>query len=34
MCAEQRKASTVLTFNADDFTALGKGFAVVIPGSV
>jgi len=33
-CAEQGKASTVLTFNAVDFTALGKDFAVVIPGSV
>jgi predicted nucleic acid-binding protein len=34
MCAEQGKASTVLTFNANDFTALGKDFAVVVPGSV
>jgi hypothetical protein len=33
-CAEQGKASTVLTFNAGDFTDLGKGFAVVIPGSI
>jgi hypothetical protein len=33
-CAEQGKASTVLTFNAGDFTALGKDFTVVIPGSV
>jgi predicted nucleic acid-binding protein len=33
-CAEQGKASTVLTFNAGDFTGLGKDFAVVIPGSV
>lgn len=33
-CAEQGKASTVLTFNAGDFTGLGKSFAVVIPGSV
>ncbi|MEX0806032.1 MAG: hypothetical protein WD005_01475 [Haliea sp.] len=32
--AEQSKASTVLTFNAGDFTALGKDFAVVVPGSV
>jgi predicted nucleic acid-binding protein len=32
-CAEQGKASTVLTFNAGDFTALGKDFGVVIPGS-
>ena len=33
-CAEQGKASTVLTFNAGDFMALGNDFAVVIPGSV
>jgi hypothetical protein len=33
-CAEQGKTSTVLTFNAGDFTALGKDFPVVIPGSV
>ena len=33
-CAERGKASTVLTFNAGDFAALGKDFAVVIPGSV
>lgn len=33
-CAEQGRASTVLTFNAADFTALGKGFDVVIPGTV
>jgi hypothetical protein len=33
-CAEQGKASTVLTFNGGDFRALGKDFAVVIPGSV
>ena len=33
-CAEQGKASAVLTFNAGDFIALGKDFAVVIPGSV
>jgi predicted nucleic acid-binding protein len=33
-CAEQAKVSTVLTFNAGDFAALGKDFAVVIPGSV
>ena len=26
-CAERGKASTVLTFNAGDFTALGKDFA-------
>jgi len=29
-CAERGRASTVLTFNAGDFTALGKDFAVVI----
>ena len=34
MCDERGKASTVLTFNAGDFAALGKDFAVVIPGSV
>ncbi len=33
-CAELGKASTVLTFNAGDFKALGKDFEVVIPGSV
>ena len=33
-CAEQGTASTVLTFNAGDFTALGKDFAIVVPGSV
>lgn len=33
-CAERGNAATVLTFNADDFAALGKDFAVVIPGSV
>ena len=33
-CAEQGKASTVLTFNAGDCTAVGKDFAVVIPGSI
>jgi predicted nucleic acid-binding protein len=33
-CAEQGKVPTVLTFNAGDFTSLGKDFAVVIPGSV
>ncbi len=32
-CAEQGGASTVLTFNDGDFTALGKDFAVVVPGS-
>jgi predicted nucleic acid-binding protein len=33
-CAEQGEAAAVLTFNAGDFIALGKDFAVVIPGSV
>jgi len=33
-CSEQGRASTVLTFNAGDLTALGKDFAVVIPGGV
>jgi predicted nucleic acid-binding protein len=33
-CAERGTASTVLTFNAGHFTALGKDFAVVVPGSV
>lgn len=33
-CAEQGKASTVLTFNANDFTTLSRGFDVVVPGSV
>ena len=33
-CAERGKISTVLTFNAGDFTALGQDFAVVIPGTV
>jgi predicted nucleic acid-binding protein len=33
-CAEKGKASTLLTFNASDFTALGKHFTVVVPGSV
>src|SRR5437016_931824 len=28
-----RQSFDVLTFNASDFTALGKNFAVVIPGS-
>jgi hypothetical protein len=27
-------SATVLMFNASDFTALGKDFAVVVPGSV
>ena len=33
-CAEQGRASTVLTFNGDDFMALGKDFAVVVPAIV
>jgi hypothetical protein len=33
-CAEQGKASAVLTLNAGDFLALGKDVAVVTPGSV
>jgi len=33
-CAEQGKASAVLTFNAGDFTALGQDFDVVVPGSI
>ena len=33
-CAEQGKASTVLTFNAADFMALGQGFDVVVPGTI
>jgi hypothetical protein len=33
-CAEQGKASTVLTFNAGDFTALGQDFDVVVPGTI
>ena len=32
-CAEQGNASTVLTFNAAHFTALGEDFDVVIPGT-
>jgi predicted nucleic acid-binding protein len=33
-CAEQGKASIVLTFNAGDFTALGKDLDVVVPGTI
>jgi predicted nucleic acid-binding protein len=33
-CDGQGKASTVLTFNAGDFAALGKEFSVLTPGSV
>ena len=32
-CAAQGNASTVLTFNAGDFTALGRDFEVVVPGT-
>src|SRR5919109_823568 len=33
-CAEQGKASIVLTFNAGDFTALGQDFDAVVPGTI
>jgi len=33
-CAEQARASTVLTFNATDFAALGQSFDVIVPGTV
>ena len=33
-CAAQGKASTVLTFTAADFTALGQDFEVVVPGTI
>ena len=33
-CAEQGKASAVLTFNVGDFTALGQDFDVVVPGTI
>jgi predicted nucleic acid-binding protein len=32
-CATQAKASTLLTFNAADFSGLGEDFDVVIPGT-
>jgi predicted nucleic acid-binding protein len=32
-CAAQGNASTVLTFNAGDFTAVGRDFEVVVPGT-
>ena len=32
-CAEQGQASTVLTFNAGDFAALGQNYDVVVPGT-
>jgi predicted nucleic acid-binding protein len=33
-CAEQGGASTVLTFNPGDFTALSQDFDVVVPGTI
>ena len=33
-CAEQGGASTVLTFNAEDFKALGQDLDVVVPGTI
>ncbi|HSD84206.1 MAG TPA: PIN domain-containing protein [Anaerolineae bacterium] len=33
-CAEQAKASTVLTFNAGDFATLGQHYDIVVPGTV
>ncbi len=33
-CAEQGKASAVLTFNAGDFKALGKDFEIIVPGTM
>lgn len=33
-CAEQGKASTVLTFNAEDFMGLSQDFAVLVPGTI
>jgi len=33
-CAQEGRASTVLTFNAGDFTALGQDFDVVVPGTI
>jgi predicted nucleic acid-binding protein len=33
-CAEQGGASTVLTFNPGDFTALSQDFDVVVPGRI
>ena len=32
-CAEQGQASTLLTFNANDFTALGQDYDIVVPGT-
>jgi hypothetical protein len=33
-CAEQGRASIILTFNAEDFSALGQDFDVVVPGTI
>src|SRR5947207_15708649 len=33
-CAEQGKASAVLTFNAGDFLALRQNYAVLVPGTI
>lgn len=33
-CAQRGRASTVLTFNAGDFTALGQDLDVVVPGTI
>jgi predicted nucleic acid-binding protein len=33
-CAEQAKASTVLTFNTRDFAALGQHYDIVVPGTI
>jgi predicted nucleic acid-binding protein len=33
-CAEQGKVSTVLTFNAGDFAALGQHYEIVVPGTM
>jgi hypothetical protein len=33
-CAEQGKASTVLTFNAGDFLALRQNYAVLVLGTI
>jgi predicted nucleic acid-binding protein len=32
-CAEQAQVSTVLTFNASDFAALGQDYDIVVPGT-
>lgn len=31
-CAEQAQVSTLLTFNADDFTALRQNYNIIVPG--